>query len=130
MEINNKAALVVGLLLLAGSVAGSLKQILFIKKAKKTYGVIRSVDSTSISSSSSDGRSREMAVEFKCEKGIDYQFFTNITDVRKFHEGQKIPVLYDKKDPNKAFVDTILQMFFVEMVLGVIGISILFLSFE
>ena len=126
----DRAVLVMGLLLLFGAIAGSIKQFIFNKNAVKSFGNIINIGHGSLSSSSSDGVSTIITVEFTSDSGKLVEFSTQKTDLKKFFVGQRVPIIYDKKDVNIAYINRTLQLFFPEIVMGIIGISIIALFFN
>jgi len=126
----DRAVLVMGLLLLFGAIAGSIKQFIFNKNAVKSFGNIINIGHGSLSSSSSDGVSTIITVEFTSDSGKLVEFSTQKTDLKKFFVGQRVPIIYDKKDVNIAYINRTLQLFFPEIVMGIIGISIISLFFN
>ena len=121
----DRTVLIMGILLLFSAVIGSIKQYIFNRRAIKKMGIVTEIYSVSDGGVGS-GSHQAMKINFSNEEGKEISFNTTITDFRKYYEGQEIPILYDRKDPNLVFVNTLLQQYFVELIIGIISLSIVF----
>lgn len=122
----------VGFLLAAIAAFIFIRTRLFIGRSQEVKGtVIRMVYS-----SSSDGGGYSPVFRFKTIEGTSVEVVDNLqTNPPQFKEGQEVDVLYDPQNPQNARIKKWMNLYFVPLLLGGLGmifggIGIVLLVFE
>jgi len=124
--MTNIKAILIGLLLFligSGLLVGDFYMIKstygFLKSSEKTEGVVTKL----ISNRSSDGKimyNPEISFSDVSGKVIIFQSSLSST-IPDYAVGEKVSVLYDKTNPQKAKINTFLQLWFGPMIMTVLG---------
>jgi hypothetical protein len=65
-------------------------------------------------------------VSFVAKNGETYMFISSVgTNPPEFEKGQRVSIYYDPQSPKQAFVDSFLQLWFVNVILTVLALPFL-----
>jgi Protein of unknown function (DUF3592) len=113
--------LVVGLGLLGGSVYSVLSTREFLSSAVPAEGVV--IDLEARWDSDDGGYTYYPRVRFATESGQLREFTGDVgSSPASFDIGEGVHVLFDPADPADAHIDSFMQLWFVSLILGVLGI--------
>ena len=120
MISNERILFYVSCFVFALTVFEILRKVLFIKNAGKTEGEIINI----CTYSSTDGLARSMRVKFSSE-GTEY-FIQSGLVANKAFVGEVLEVIFNEDNPNKAYVNSWLNLFIWELVIFIVSISAIF----
>ena len=120
MISNERILFYVSCFVFALTVFEILRKVLFITNADKTDGEIINIGTYS----STDGPTRRMRVKFSSE-GTEY-FIQSGVVANKAFVGEVVEVIFDRENPNKAYVNSWLNLFIWELIILIISISAIF----
>jgi hypothetical protein len=118
--------LLLGLSLVILSVVIQVKQYIFRGRARRARGEVVEI----VEASSGPGRRLKYpVVEFETERGRTVEFESSVgSNPSLYRVGQRVSVLYDPDEPQKATIDSFLSRWLATLITGCLGVSFLFVG--